>query len=70
MVKLKITKVFQDDLVDELHKVIEELDVVQERYEILQQLFWQMSLRLKSYNIAEGDEVLEAQYRNNGETLH
>ena len=48
MVKLKITKVFQDDLVDELHKVIEELDVVQERYEILQQLFWQMSLRLKS----------------------
>jgi|TARA_R110001583_G_scaffold136974_1_gene288666 uncharacterized coiled-coil protein SlyX len=70
MVKLKITKVFQDDLVDELHKVIEELDKVQERYETLQQLFWQMSLRLKSYNIAEGDEFLEAQYRNNGETLH
>jgi len=29
-----------------------------------------MSQRLKAYNTEEVDKFLEAQYRNNGETLH
>ena len=70
MAKLKIKAVFQDDLVEELQKVIEELDVIQERYETLETLFWQMSQRLKAYNTEEVDKFLEAQDRNNGETLH
>ena len=36
MAKLKIKAVFQDDLVEELQKVIEELDVIQERYVTLE----------------------------------
>ena len=51
-------------------KVVEELDVIQGRYETLEVLFWQMSQRLKAYNTEEVDKFLEAQYRNNGETLH
>ena len=70
MTKLKIKAVFRDDLVEELQKVVEELDVIQSRYETLEILFWQMSQRLKAYNTEEVDKFLEAQYRNNGETLH
>jgi len=70
MTKLKIKAVFQDDLVEELQKVIEELDVIQGRYETLEILFWQMSQRLKDYSTEEVDKFLKAQYRNNGETLH
>ena len=68
---VKETKViFQDELADELQRVINELDVVEARYEALQKLFLEMSVRLKAYNIEEIDEFLEAQYKNNGETLH
>jgi len=67
----KETKIiFQDELADELQRVINELDVVEARYEALQKLFLEMSVRLKAYNIEEIDEFLEAQYKNNGETLH
>jgi|TARA_R100000995_G_scaffold9643_1_gene4073 hypothetical protein len=68
---VKETKViFQDELADELQRVINELDEVEARYEALQKLFLEMSVRLKAYNIEEIDEFLEAQYKNNGETLH
>ena len=67
----KETKImFQDELADELQRVINELDVVEARYEALQKLFLEMSVRLKAYNIEEIDEFLETQYKNNGETLH
>ncbi len=67
----KETKIiFQDELADELQRVINELDEVEARYEALQKLFLEMSVRLKAYNIEEIDEFLEAQYKNNGETLH
>ena len=67
----KETKIiFQDELADEQQRVINELDVVEARYEALQKLFLEMSVRLKAYNIEEIDEFLEAQYKNNGETLH
>ena len=67
----KETKIiFQDELADELQRVINELDVVEARYEDLQKLFLEMSVRLKAYNIEEIDEFLETQYKNNGETLH
>ena len=67
----KETKIiFQDELADELQRVINELDVVEARYEALQKLFLEMSVRLKASNIEEIDEFLEAQYKNNGETLH
>ena len=68
---VKETKViFQDELADELQRVINELDEVEARYEALQKLFLEMSVRLKAYNIEEIDEFLETQYKNNGETLH
>ena len=67
----KETKIiFQDELADELQRVINELDVVEARYEAVQKLFLEMSVRLKAYNIEEIDEFLETQYKNNGETLH
>ena len=68
---VKETKViFQDELAEELQRVINELDEVEARYEAQQKLFLEMSVRLKAYNIEEIDEFLEAQYKNNGETLH
>ena len=68
---VKETKViFQDELADELQRVINELDEVEARYDALQKLFLEMSVIIKAYNIEEIDEFLEAQYKNNGETLH
>jgi|TARA_R100001082_G_C4301260_1_gene132532 hypothetical protein len=70
MKMVKETKViFQDELADELQRVINELDEVEAKYEALQKLFFEMSARLRAYNLEEIDEFLNA-FTTKGETLH